>query len=425
MINNYEIKRENNEEILYLYFDFNLEFAKIKGKNKKQKINEIIKEYIKENKIKFNGKKVTIIAGGLLIGTLIINKPVQNQENILPQTKIVSVINQDEIDDNIDQIVLNNKEENIKVKESENTTINNSTTTTKTNEKKDEFKINTSDDSTNSNQDFKQQNQIEENKTYITLYRKNNTLTLELEEYIVGVVGAEMPASFNKEALKAQAVLARTYALKSIKNNTRLTDSSSTQNYKSVDELRSMWNASFDTYYQKVLSAVNETNKMVLTYNGDLIEAVYHSTSNGKTEDAVNVWGNSFPYLVSVESNYDNTNPSFLKDQFISYAEISNKLSMNINIDTHFEILSKTIGDRVEVIKINDVSYSGVEVRSLLGLRSADFSIIKNENGVVFQTKGYGHGVGMSQYGANGMAKNGYNYSQILSHYYPKTTLKS
>lgn len=423
MINNYEIKRENNEEILYLYFDFNLEFAKIKGKNKKQKINEIIKEYIKENKIKFNGKKVAIIAGGLLIGTLIINKPVQNQENILPQTKIVSVINQDEIDDNINQIVLSNKEENIKVKESENTSINNSTNTTKTNEKKDEVKINTSDDSTNSNQTS--QNEIEENKTYITLYRKNNTLTLELEEYIVGVVGAEMPASFNKEALKAQAVLARTYALKSIKNNTRLTDSSSKQNYKSVDELRSMWNASFDTYYQKVLSAVNETKGMVLTYNGDLIEAVYHSTSNGKTEDAVNVWGNSFPYLVSVESNYDNTNPSFLKDQFISYAEISNKLSMNININTNFEILSKTSGDRVEVIKINDVSYSGVEVRSLLGLRSADFSIIKNENGVVFQTKGYGHGVGMSQYGANGMAKNGYNYSQILSHYYPKTTLKS
>lgn len=423
MINNYEIKKENNEEILYLYFDFNLEFAKIKGKNKRKKINEIIKEYIKENKIKFNGKKVAIIAGGLLIGTLIINKPVQNQENILPQTKIVSLIDQDEIDENIEQIVIDTKEENISVNESEDSSIKNSRTTTKTNEKKDEVKTNTSDDSTNSNQTS--QNQIEENKTYVTLYRKNNTLTIELEEYIVGVVGAEMPASFNKEALKAQAVLARTYALKSIKNNTRLTDSSSTQNYKSVDELKNMWNTSFNTYYQKIVSAVNETKGIVLTYKGDLIEAVYHSTSNGKTEDAVNVWGNSFPYLVSVESNYDNTNPSFLKDQFISYAEISNKLSMNINIDTNFEILSKTIGDRVDVIKINDVSYSGVEVRSLLGLRSADFSIIKNENGVVFQTKGYGHGVGMSQYGANGMAKNGYNYSQILSHYYPKTTLKS
>lgn len=423
MINNYEIKKENNEEILYLYFDFNLEFAKIKGKNKRKKINEIIKEYIKENKIKFNGKKVAIIAGGLLIGTLIINKPVQNQENILPQTKIVSLIDQDEIDENIEQIVIDTKEENISVNESEDSSIKNSTTTTKTNEKKDEVKKNTSDDSTNSNQTS--QNQIEENKTYVTLYRKNNTLTIELKEYIVGVVGAEMPASFNKEALKAQAVLARTYALKSIKNNKRLTDSSSTQNYKSVDELKNMWNTSFNTYYQKIVSAVNETKGIVLTYKGDLIEAVYHSTSNGKTEDAVNVWGNSFPYLVSVESNYDNTNPSFLKDQFISYAEISNKLSMNINIDTNFEILSKTIGDRVDVIKINDVSYSGVEVRSLLGLRSADFSIIKNENGVIFQTKGYGHGVGMSQYGANGMAKNGYNYSQILSHYYPKTTLKS
>ena len=157
---------------------------------------------------------------------------------------------------------------------------------------------------------------------------------------------------------------------------------------------------------------------MYLTYNGKYIEAVYHSTSNGYTEDSKNVWGNAFPYLVSVESEYDSLNPSFIKQKNISYEELSNKLNMSINKETTFSILSKTSGNRVDNIEIGGKTYKGVDLRNILGLRSADFDVEKKEEGVVFTTRGYGHGVGLSQYGANGMAKNGYSYVEILKHYY-------
>ena len=263
-----------------------------------------------------------------------------------------------------------------------------------------------------------------DNNIYVKVKRSNgNIQKIELEEYVIGVVGAEMPASFNIEALKAQAVVARTYALKAISNNKVLTDTSSTQNYKDNEGLKQMWGSSYDTYYNKVKNAVMDTKGYYITYNGKYIDAVYHSTSNGKTESSVNVWGNSFPYLVSVDSPYDNTNPSFIKTEFISYSELSNKLKMEINNDTEINIISKTISNRVEYLKISDKQYSGVDFRNILGLRSADFSIEKIENGINFTTKGYGHGVGMSQYGANGMAKNGSNYINILKHYYTKVVI--
>ena len=164
---------------------------------------------------------------------------------------------------------------------------------------------------------------------------------------------------------------------------------------------------------------------MYLTYKGNYIEAVFHSTSNGKTEASVNVWGNTYPYLVSVESKYDNLNSSFQKDKKITYSELSKKLGFTITDETEFNILGKTSGNRVSKISIGSNTYTGVKLRNILGLRSADFAIKKNDDGVVFTTKGYGHGVGLSQYGANGYAKNGYTVFQILSHYYPKTVIKT
>ena len=227
-----------------------------------------------------------------------------------------------------------------------------------------------------------------------------------------------MPASFNKEALKAQSVLARTYTLKCLKNGKTITDNSSTQNYKSINELKNMWGISFDTYYNKIVNAVNSTKGEYLSYNGDYIEAVYHSTSNGKTENSINVWGNSFPYLISVESIYDNTNKNFIVSKFFTYEEISNKLERIITSDSIFNIISRNESGRVNNIEIDGINYNGVDFRTLLGLRSTDFDIEKVNDGVFITTKGYGHGVGMSQYGANGMANNGYSYKDILFHYY-------
>ena len=227
-----------------------------------------------------------------------------------------------------------------------------------------------------------------------------------------------MPASFNMEALKAQAVVARTYALKTINTGKILTDDVKTQTFKDNDELKKIWGSNYDTYFNKVKSAVLSTKGEYLTYNGTIIDAVYHSTSNGKTENAKNVWGNSVPYLISVDSMYDNLNPSYEKTTFVSYTDISNKLKLEVNGDTTIKLVGVTEGDRVSYINILDRTFTGVEFRNILGLRSADFDIEKTDLGLNIITRGYGHGVGMSQYGANGMAKAGINYKEILKHYY-------
>ena len=155
-----------------------------------------------------------------------------------------------------------------------------------------------------------------------------------------------------------------------------------------------------------------------MSYNNDYVDAVYHSTSNGNTEDAVYVWGNSVPYLKSVSSEYDNTNKNYSSIITLTYNEISNKLKNSIDSNTKFNIISRTSGNRVKEIEINGTTYSGVEFRKLLNLRSADFSIENNGANVVISTNGYGHGVGMSQYGANGMANENYKYDEILKYYY-------
>lgn len=253
----------------------------------------------------------------------------------------------------------------------------------------------------------------------ITLKRTNGeVLQVGLEEYLIGVVAAEMPASFNSEALKAQAIVARTYTLKLLESGRTITDDVSTQVYKSNSELQSMWKASYNTYYNKVKNAVSATNGLCIKYNGSLIDAVYHSTSNGYTEDSVNVWGNSVPYLKTVTSPWDTSVSSYLKNVTISFDKISNVLGFDFNSSSSIEIISRDESNRISRIKFNDKEYSGVEIRNLLGLRSADFDFNISDEGVNFTTRGYGHGVGMSQYGANEMSNAGYSYDGILNHYY-------
>lgn len=260
----------------------------------------------------------------------------------------------------------------------------------------------------------------------VTLYRSNGTVeTISLEDYVVGVVGAEMPASFNAEALKAQSVLARTYALKKITNNQVLSDTTSNQVYKDVNQLKAMWGTSFQTYYDKIKNAVASTKDQYLSYNGSYIEAVYHSTSNGQTEDSMAVWGTSYPYLKSVDSHWDLQASSYLRETPEEFSVLSSIIGLDFNAATNVQVLSRTSGNRINQIQIGDKIFTGIELRTLLGLRSADFDIRIDGDTAVFVTRGYGHGVGMSQYGANGMAKEGYGYRDILNHYYPGTQIKS
>lgn len=452
MINSYFIRSINGEEVLYLNFDFSYEFSSFDFMAKREKIQEVVRNFIRDNKISFKGMTVLLVSGGVLFGSIILNTPnftgspvnsikpiessVTNDDFAVPNASVVLsngdsvVINDVKDDKEVKNEKVESKNENVQVKENvvpkEQKVQNKEVSVPKVEEKKQVNEVSAPkvEEKTEA-KEVSTHKEVVDNNIYVSVRRNGSVVKIELEEYVTGVVGAEMPASFNVEALKAQAVIARTYALKANSRGSVLSDNESSQSYKSNDQLKSLWGSSYNTYYNKVKSAVDSTKGMYLTYNGNYIEAVYHSTSNGRTEDSSNVWGNSFPYLVSVDSPYDSSNPSYLKTVSFSYSDISKKLGVIITSDTNFVINGKTSGNRVGSISVGEVTFTGVEFRSKLGLRSADFDIEKNDEGVVITTRGYGHGVGLSQYGANGMAKAGSSYKDILFHYYPGVSVKS
>ena len=453
MIDKYEIKKINNKDVMYIYINIDYDFSIAEFNKKRKRIEKYIEDFIKNNKIAFQGNIVNIIISGVFIGSILLNTHPNklNTYDINNNSKYISNEVIKRVTDNsaIEKIIDSKMEEEKQIlNENSNTTkkddsITKKSTNTKNNKsnktiKKSNIKVTTNNNTKKSNTKVTTNNNTKkstttdmtvkkevDNNTYINLSRKGTVQKIELEEYIIGVVSAEMPAAFNIEALKAQAIISRTYALKAKSKGKTLSDNESNQSYKSNDELKRIWGSNYNTYYNKIKKAVNETNGMYLTYKGNYIEAVFHSTSNGKTENSVNVWGNSYPYLVSVESKYDDLNSSFTKTKKISYGELSKMLGFTISSETSFNIINKTSGGRVNRVTIEDKEYTGVKIRNILGLRSADFDIKKEEDGITFTTRGYGHGVGLSQYGANGYAKNGWNYKKILFHYYPGVTLKN
>lgn len=243
---------------------------------------------------------------------------------------------------------------------------------------------------------------------------------MELENYIVGVVAAEMPASFEIEALKAQAVAARTFATYKMEHRNLEYDviiGVSDQAFNTIEQMRAKWQDQFNENYQKISSAVKETQNDIMTYQGRVIESFYFSMSNGQTENCELVFQESLPYLTSVESSWDNetlqnyeVTKEFTKEEFCNLLNISCE---EINITD----IDRTSSGRINTLKINGQLMKGTEVRTKLTLRSTDFQI-SIEDTIKITTKGNGHGVGMSQYGANGMAKEGKNYQEILTHYY-------
>lgn len=250
---------------------------------------------------------------------------------------------------------------------------------------------------------------------------KSNINSINVEDYIIGVVASEMPASFNEEALKAQAVAARSYALYKMENSKKnydvVTDVSN-QGYIALDEMKKKWNSDFDKYYNKIKNAVMETKGEVMYYDNKIIEAYYFSMSNGYTEYASLVFSEDKDYLQSVISIYDNESiKNFIYKKEFDINDFCNKLSISCN-NIDINNIEKSSTGRINNITINNKKYKGTEVRKLLKLRSTDFNIEIDNNKVIITTKGYGHGVGMSQYGANGMAKDGYNYKEILKYYY-------
>ncbi len=408
MFDNYIVKNET------LYIDLNINYDFGNFKNTKTNFKKELKKFLNSLKINFN--KIVLTCSGVIIGSIILTNNNFNNEvsmKYIPNidTKIPYIAHYDNEEKTDDNIIVNSDVNETKKN------VNNSQNISKSVEKS----VNTEHsniDNTSTN------NTTNSSVSEIIVYRSNGSvINLNMTDYLIGVVSSEMPASFNLEALKAQSVLARTYALKTKQTEKKLTDTVSTQSYIDIDQMKNKWGNSFNTYYNKIKNAVENTNGEYLSYNGNYIEALYHSTNNGKTESSLDVFGNYYPYLISVSSEYDKNASSYLRTINMPLDAISNKLGLSLNNDSVISILSYTDGGNIKEININGNNFSGKKVRELLGLRSADFDISISDNNANITTRGYGHGVGMSQYGANGMANAGYSYKDILSHYYPGTTL--
>lgn len=257
------------------------------------------------------------------------------------------------------------------------------------------------------------------------VFKSSNLNNEKLENYVIGVVAAEMPASFSFEALKAQAVAARTFAYNKISNNILNYDeliNDKGQAYISVDEMKDKWKDSFANNYDKISKAVLDTKGEIITYNDKPIMSYYFSVSNGKTEESSNVFSNQ-PYLLSVDSSWDINSKEYEKNMYMSKEEILKKLGINDN-DLRISNIEHNSSNRIKSININGILYSGIDIRKKLGLRSTDFSFDLEENQVKIKTNGYGHGVGMSQYGANYLANQGKNYKEIIKYYYNGVNIK-
>ncbi|MBE6037141.1 MAG: stage II sporulation protein D [Clostridiales bacterium] len=275
----------------------------------------------------------------------------------------------------------------------------------------------------------------------IWLTDEQRTCTLNLEDYLVGVVASEMPSSFEPEALKAQAVAARTYSLSRVLRGeasgfsadhpqAALCDTEHCQVYRPAEELAAIKGQSWMTDgYEKIKTAVRETAGLVLLYEGSLVtQPLFFSASGGRTENSEDVFVSAYPYLRSVDSLYEGDSPYRAVDVSVPLAELADLAKTEYGISDvslkNIRILSYTAGGSVAEMQIGDKVLSGRQIRSLLGLRSGDFTVsIAAGDTLIFTTSGNGHGVGMSQYGANGMALAGYSCSQILQHYYSGTEI--
>ncbi|MDP4153372.1 MAG: stage II sporulation protein D [Bacillota bacterium] len=274
--------------------------------------------------------------------------------------------------------------------------------------------------------------------TKITVYfhETGEVKTVDLEEYLVGVLAAEVPPTFEMEALKAQAVAARTYilykknfggdAVKAAHKGADVCDDyKHCKAYISVDKAREKWGDHAEEYLKRIGTAVSDTRGMVAVYQNKIINAVFHAASSGRTENAEDVWGTAVPYLVSTESKGDLNDEQYFSTVTLSpedFKRVISDFSPNAefpkNISDWIGKSQYTTGGNISTIKICGVDIKGVKVRELFNLKSATFNLYVKNGNFVFDVRGYGHGVGMSQNGAEYMAKQGKTYTDIIKWYY-------
>ena len=257
-------------------------------------------------------------------------------------------------------------------------------------------------------------------RVYVT--KEDKIIKVPLEEYVVGVVSGEMPVSFKEEALKAQAVAARSYITYKIVNNKKskkydVVDTVLNQVYVDRSTLKKKWGKNYDKNIAKVEEAVYSTSYEYITYNNKIADALFFSTSGGYTENSEEVFTSKIHYLQSVKSDWDKISPVFREQNMYSKSDFCKKLQLECGNTIKINVTNKTTGGRINKIIINNKEFTGTEIVKLLGIRSSNFTIDVADN-IYVTTHGYGHGVGMSQYGAEGMARAGYKYDEILKYYY-------
>lgn len=280
---------------------------------------------------------------------------------------------------------------------------------------------------------------------YINVYRHQSKTTeqINFEDYVKGVVAGEMPATFEPEALKAQAVAARTYSLSKVIRSgdggnpdhpsAPVCDDTHCQVYRSVEELSQIKSAEWmATGWPRIIEAVDSTRGELLYYQGALVEQpLFHSASGGKTENSEDVFVSALPYLRSVDSPYETEAPHQGDQVSLSLSDFEKKIkkaypktSIGKVSSSTVKITNRSEGGRVATVQVGDLTLKGREIRDICGLRSANFSLSFQGGNIIFTSSGYGHGVGMSQWGANGMAQQGYTYQEILAHYYSGVEIK-
>ena len=259
------------------------------------------------------------------------------------------------------------------------------------------------------NKEIKQQSK----ENIVTVKTKEKTLKIKIDDYLVGVLAGEMPAEFESEALKAQAVASRTFVLS---RNLSVDNTTNSQVYLNDEEMKDKWGKDYQKFKQKIIKAIQDTHNEVMTYKGEYISAMFFSSSNGKTVNCEDYFTGEVAYLKAVDSHWDLTIDSTNKrEKTFSKKELSQIFDVNIS---KLSITSYTSSGYVKKVIINNKEYTGREVREKLGLASSSFKIKMTKTGYTFTTRGNGHGVGMSQYGAQAMAKEKKTYDEILHYYY-------
>ncbi len=365
----YKIVKINNEEVLYLYSTSNYEFASI-DINSNLSMPERVDNYVKNSGIKFTGNKVYLVIDGIIAGNMTYDS-------------------RHEIDSEFNKIVPLEID-----------------------------KIDVLDDNDRKRIDYYDGEMI------INLELEDTSvISLTLEDYLIGTIAYEMPIHYESEALKAQAIIARTYAIKEMFIHKKIKAVNSTQIYKDLNYFKFVWGDNYHSNLNKIILAIKNTNGQYLTYNKKIISPKFHPISNGKTEDANSLGLGNIPYLISLPSVWDMEATNYIKTTSKEISDISLALNVSTEDLKKITILEVTKGNQIKTIKIGDKIFTGTDLRYLLNLSSNDISILINKNNVKLVTRGLGTGLGLSQFGANEMIKDGADHIDVLKYYFPNTKI--